>query len=116
MVFTMSVAFVFFLGMFLEPTAMIMLAAPIVSPLLTKLGFDPLWWGLVFMLLLQVAYLSPPFGFTLFYMRGASPDDVGIEEIYLSSLPFICIQFVSLVLLVVFPGIALWLPRYFLGI
>ncbi|MFP4482116.1 MAG: TRAP transporter large permease subunit [Thermovirgaceae bacterium] len=115
MVFAMSVGFVFFLGMFLEPTAMIMLAAPIVSPILTKLGFDPLWWGLVFMVLLQIAYLSPPFGFTLFYMRGASPDDVGIEEIYLSSLPFIGIQFVSLILLVIFPGIALWLPRFLMG-
>ncbi len=115
MVFAVSVLFVFFLGMFLEPTAMIMLAAPIVSPILTRLGFDPLWWGLVFMVLLQVAYLSPPFGFSLFYMRGAAPDHIGIEEIYMSSLPFMGIQFLSLLFLVFFPGIALWLPRLLLS-
>lgn len=115
MVFLASVIFVFFLGMFLEPTAMIMLAAPIVSPILSKLGFDPLWWGLVFMVLLQVAYLSPPFGFSLFYMRGAAPDHIGIEEIYMSGLPFIGLQFLSLVFLVFFPSIALWLPRLLLS-
>lgn len=109
-VFLVSVLFVFFLGMFLEPAAMIMLAAPIVSPVLMKLGFDPLWWGLVFMMLLQVAYLSPPFGFALFYMRGAAPEDVSIEEIYISSLPYIAMQFLGLVIIIGFPSIALWLP------
>lgn len=114
-VFSVAVLFVFFLGMFLEPTAMIMLAAPIVSPILIRLGFDPLWWGLVFMVLLQVAYLSPPFGFSLFYMRGAAPEHIGIEEIYFASIPFIGIQFVSLLFLVLFPGIALWLPHLLLN-
>jgi len=68
-----AIGFVFFLGMFLEPTAMIMLAAPILSPLLKNMGFDPLWWGLIFMMLLQSAYISPPFGFSLFYLKGVVP-------------------------------------------
>ena len=111
MVFAVSVLFVFLLGMFLEPSAMIMLAAPIVSPVLQKLGFDPLWWGLIFMVLLQVSYLSPPFGFALFYMRGVAPEEVNIEEIYMSAIPYIGMQFIGLLLIIIFPDIALWLPH-----
>ena len=69
----MSIMFIFFLGMFLETAGLIMLAAPIVTPVLVRLGFDPLWWGIVFMTLLQVAYISPPFGFALFYLKGVTP-------------------------------------------
>ncbi|GAI85144.1 unnamed protein product, partial [marine sediment metagenome] len=107
----LSAVFVLFLGMFLETVAMIMLAAPIVSPLLVSLGFNPLWWGLIFMMLLQVAYLSPPFGFALFYLKGVTPPKISLEEIYLSSLPFIGIQIVGIILVAMFPILALWLPN-----
>lgn len=110
-IFFVAVFFILILGMFLEPAAMIMLAAPIVSPLIAKAGFDSLWWGLIFMVLLQVAYLSPPFGFTLFYMKGAAPKDVTIEEIYAASLPFIALQLIGLLIIIIFPEIALWLPK-----
>lgn len=113
-VLMVSIVFIFILGMFLEPAAMIMLAAPIVSPLVVNAGYDPLWWGLVFMMLLQVAYLSPPFGFTLFYMRGAAPPEVTIEEIYLAGLPFIGLQLIGLALIIIFPQIPLWLPQLML--
>lgn len=109
-----SIVFIFILGMFLEPAAMIMLAAPIVSPLVVNAGYDPLWWGLVFMMLLQVAYLSPPFGFTLFYMRGAAPSDVSIEEIYMAGLPFIVLQLIGLAIIIICPQIPLWLPQLML--
>ena len=104
-------AFVLFLGMFLETVAMIMLAAPIVSPLLVSLGFNPLWWGLLFMMLLQVAYLSPPFGFALFYLKGVTPPKISLEEIYWASLPFIGIQIIGIAIIMIFPAIALWLPN-----
>lgn len=110
-IFTVAVLFIFVLGMFLEPAAMIMLAAPIVSPLISSAGFNPLWWGLIFMVLLQVAYLSPPFGFTLFYMKGAAPKDVTIEEIYSAAIPFILLQMLGLAIIIAFPKIALWLPQ-----
>jgi len=110
-VLILSTAFILFLGMFLETAAMIMLAAPIVSPLLVSFGFDPLWWGLIFMMLLQVAYLSPPFGFALFYLKGVAPPNISLEEIYLSSLPFIGIQIVGIILVAMFPILALWLPN-----
>lgn len=106
----MAVLFLLFLGMFLETTAMIMLAAPIVSPALASFGFDPLWWGIVFMTLLQIAYLSPPFGFALFYLKGVTPKDVTMEEIYLSSIPFMGLQILVAILLIAFPRLALWLP------
>lgn len=109
-VLALSVVFVLFLGMFLETAALIMLAAPIVSPLIVDLGFDPLWWGLVFNTALQVAFLSPPFGFALFYLKGVTKD-MSIEEIYLSGLPFLGLQVIGLALIMIFPPIAVWLPN-----
>jgi len=110
-VLVLAILFILFLGMFLETVAMIMLAAPIVSPILVTLGFDPLWWGLVFMTLLQVAFLSPPFGFALFYLKGVTPKNIAIEEIYWSSLPFMGLQMLGVILIIVFPGLVMWLPN-----
>jgi tripartite ATP-independent transporter DctM subunit len=110
-VLSLIIIFIVFLGMFLENIAIIMLAAPIVSPLLVLNGFDPLWWGLVFMTLLQIAYLSPPFGLSLFYLKGVTPDNIKIEDIYASSIPFIGIQLLCVVILIAFPAIAVWLPN-----
>lgn len=109
-VLALALVFVLFLGMFLETAALIMLAAPIVSPLVTNLGFDPLWWGLVFNTALQVAFLSPPFGFALFYLKGVTKD-MTIQEIYLAALPFMGLQLIGLALIILFPPIAVWLPN-----
>ena len=109
-VLAMAILFILFLGMFLETVAMIMLAAPIVSPILVTLGFDPLWWGLVFMTLLQVAFISPPFGFALFYLKGVTPKNIPIEEIYWSSMPFMGLQLLGVILIIAFPKLVLWLP------
>lgn len=105
------ILFVVFLGMFLETVAIIMLAAPIVSPILAALGFDPLWWGLLFMMLLQIGFLSPPFGFALFYLKGVTPKDVEIEHLYKAALPYIGMMIIGVILVIIFPGIATWLPN-----
>ncbi|MDK2879313.1 MAG: hypothetical protein PWR06_2029 [Thermoanaerobacteraceae bacterium] len=110
-VLALSIVFIYFLGMFLETTGLIMLAAPIVSPLLVKLGFDPLWWGIVFMTMLQTAFLSPPFGFAIFYLKGVCPKEIKIEELYWSTLPFIALQLIGIFLLIMFPQFAVWLPK-----
>ena len=115
MVFFVSAVFIFILGMFLEPGAIIFLAVPIVAPFLARLGFDPLWVGLVFNVLLQTAYLSPPFGFSLFYLKGCTPDDIDIVDIYKASVPFLLLQIVCITLIFLYPSIVLWLPRYVLG-
>jgi tripartite ATP-independent transporter DctM subunit len=116
MVFFVSVLFIFALGMFLEPGAIIFLAVPILAPILQRLGFDPLWVGLVFNIVLQCGYISPPFGFSLFYLKGAAPDSIGIVDIYKSSLPFLALQLVCVALVFLFPAIILWLPRYVVGL
>ncbi|MDZ7841882.1 MAG: TRAP transporter large permease subunit [Gammaproteobacteria bacterium] len=110
-VLVLSMAFIFFLGMFLETMAVIMLAAPIVSPILVSMGFDPLWWAIIFMTLLQVAYISPPFGVALFYLKGVTPPHIRLSDIYWASLPFIGLQVIAVILIVLFPILGLWLPR-----
>lgn len=115
MVLLLAVLFVFFLGMFLETTAIIMLAAPILSPIMVRLGFHPLWWGLVFMVLLQMSYISPPIGLSLFYMMTATPKDVTTRDVFISALPFLAMQFMMVLILIIFPGIAMYLPRLLLG-
>lgn len=110
-VLLLSIAFIFFLGMFLETMAVIMLAAPIVSPIIAQMGFDPLWWAIIFMTLLQVAYISPPFGVALFYLKGVTPPHIRLSDIYLASLPFIGLQMLAIFLIVLFPTLALWLSR-----
>jgi tripartite ATP-independent transporter DctM subunit len=114
-VFFVSALFIFVLGMFLEPNAIIFLAIPILAPILTRLGFDALWIGLVFNMLLQCGYISPPFGFSLFYLRGCTPDDITLIDIYKSSVPFLVIQVVSIAMIFMFPQIVLWLPKYMMG-
>ncbi len=110
-VLALSIAFVFFLGMFLETAALIMLAAPIVSPVLVTMGFDPLWWGIIFMTLLQIAYISPPFGFALFYLKGVTPPHIKLGDIYMATIPFMAIQLFAVLLIVFFPILGLWLPQ-----
>lgn len=116
MVFLVSAVFIFILGMFLEPGAIIFLAVPIIAPILSRLGFDPLWVGLAFNVLLQSAYLSPPFGFSLFYLKGCTPPDVDIVEIYKASVPFLLLQIVCITTIFMFPEIVMWLPKYIMGL
>lgn len=115
MVFVVSAIFVFLMGMFLEPGAVIFLAVPIIAPILVNLGFDPLWIGLVINVILQSAYISPPFGFSLFYLKGCTPASIDIIEIYKASFPLLCLQTVCVATIFIFPDIVLWLPRYLLG-
>lgn len=105
-----SLGFIFFLGMFLETVGLIMLAAPIVTPILVKLGFDPLWWGIIFMTLIQSAYLTPPFGLALFYLKSVTPENVSLGAIYKASIPFILLQTIGIGLMIAFPVLGLWLP------
>ncbi len=115
MVFVVAAFFVFILGMFLEPGAVIFLAVPIIAPILSRMGFEPLWVGLAINVILQSAYISPPFGFSLFYLKGCTPPDIDIIEIYKASVPLLVLQAVCLIIIFMFPQIVLWLPKYLLG-
>lgn len=110
-VLAFAVIFIFLLGMFLETMALILLAAPIITPVVLAQGFDGLWWALLFMVVLQTAYLTPPFGFAIFYLKSSAPSSVRIEHVYKATLPYIAIQVIFVLLAVIFPGLLTWLPN-----
>ena len=100
----------FVLGMFLDPAGIIMLTTPIFVPIVTELGFDPLWFGILFVINMEMAYITPPFGFNLFIMRGIVPPEIGMTDIYRSIVPFVILQAICLILVMIFPQLATWLP------
>ncbi|WP_113910612.1 TRAP transporter large permease [Roseovarius dicentrarchi] len=100
----------FILGMFLDDFAIVFITVPLFVPIVRDLGFDTTWFAVLFILSMQSAYLTPPFGYNLFYMRSVAPKDVTIGDIYMSALPFVALQILGLFLVFMFPQIALWLP------
>jgi tripartite ATP-independent transporter DctM subunit len=105
-----AVLFLFVLGMFLETMAVILLSAPILTPIIIAQGFDSLWWALLFMVILQTAYLTPPFGFAIFYLKSITTKAITIGHIYRATLPFIGLQVLFVILCIVFPGLLTWFP------
>ena len=103
------------LGTFLDDTAMLVIVAPLYIPLIMKLGFNPIWFGVLYTITCQIAYITPPFGYNLFLMRAMSPPSITIRDIYASILPFGLLMFLTLILIMIFPEIALWLPSQFAG-
>ena len=109
-VFGMQVS-LFFLGMILDPGGIIMITTPIYVPLIKALGFDPVWFGVLFIINMEMAYLTPPFGFNLFYLKSIVPSEITMADIYRSITPFVSIQAICLILIILFPWLALWLPN-----
>jgi len=110
----MIISFVI-MGIFLDDTAMLIIVAPLYIPIIDTLGFSPIWFGVLYVLTCQIAYLTPPFGYNLFLMRAMSPPDFTIKDIYLSVVPFVLLMVVAIALVMIFPQIALWLPERFAG-
>jgi tripartite ATP-independent transporter DctM subunit len=100
------------MGTFLDDTAMLVIVAPLYVPLVGALGFDLIWYGVLYTVTTQIAYMTPPFGYNLFLMRAMAPPEITLRDIYGSILPFVCVMLLALTLLMVFPQIALWLPNY----
>lgn len=109
---TMGILFV--LGMFLDTTAIVVICAPIFAPLVAAAGFDSLWFGTIFQVCIQMAYLTPPFGFSLFYLKGVVPKGITLGDINMSALPFIGLQGIGLLLCIVFPPLAMWGVKVFM--
>ncbi|MEO1292211.1 MAG: TRAP transporter large permease subunit, partial [Pseudomonadota bacterium] len=103
------------LGFFMDWIGILFLTMPVFLPTLQTLGYDPIWFGIVFNLAMQIAYLTPPFGPACFYLRGVAPKGVTLNDIFAAQWPFIGLQIVALVLVVTIPDIALWLPRLVYG-
>ncbi len=108
----MQISF-FLLGMVMDDLPIIMITVPIYVPLIKMLGFDPLWFGILFIVNMQMAYLTPPFGFVLFYMKGVVPPNITMGDIYKSVWPFIFLQALCLGIIMAFPEVVLWLPEQF---
>lgn len=104
-------AIIFFLGFFLDFIEITFVVVPIVAPVLLMMGVDPIWLGIMIAINLQTSFLTPPFGFALFYLRGVAPEEVRTSDIYWGAVPFVLIQIIGLGLLALWPALATWLPR-----
>ncbi|MDP6730133.1 MAG: TRAP transporter large permease subunit, partial [SAR324 cluster bacterium] len=100
------------MGTFLDDTAMLVIVAPLYVPLVRHLGFDLIWYGVLYTITTQIAYMTPPFGYNLFLMRAMAPPEIGVRDIYASIVPFVLVMILALALIIFFPQIALWLPNY----
>ena len=98
------------LGMFMEQISIMLLTVPIFFPLAQTLGFDPIWFGLIMLLALEISFTTPPFGLLLFVMKGVAPPDTKMSEIYRAAFPFILCSLMVVSLLILFPALATWLP------
>jgi tripartite ATP-independent transporter DctM subunit len=100
------------MGMFLDDTAMLVIVAPLYVTLVDQLGYSLIWYGVLYTITCQIAYLTPPFGYNLFLMRAMAPKDYTLPVIYRSVLPFVLLMLLTLIIVMIFPQIALWLPEY----
>ena len=103
------------MGTFLDDTAMLVIVAPLYVPLVKVLGFDLIWYGVLYTITCQIAYMTPPFGYNLFLMRAMAPPEIGLGDIYRSIIPFVLVMTLALALVMIFPQLALWLPEQHYG-
>jgi TRAP-type mannitol/chloroaromatic compound transport system permease large subunit len=101
---------VFVMGMSLDPGGIILLAVPLFSPIVESLGFDLIWFSIIFIMTLQTGYLTPPFGFNLFYMKSVVSPDITMKDIYRAIIPWTMLMLVGILLVMLFPQIVLWIP------
>ena len=115
MVLTIMMATFIVLGIFLDDTAMLVIVAPLYIPLVRELGYDLIWFGVLYTITCQIAYITPPFGYNLFLMRSMAPKEITLVDIYRSIWPFVIMMVGCILLVAIFPGLALWLPNYVYG-
>ena len=111
-IFACIMGVVFLLGFFLDYIEIAFIHLPVIAPILSAMGFDPLWYGVLLGINLQTSFLTPPFGFALFYFRGVAPARVTTGQIYRGIIPFVIIQIIGLMLVAFYPEVATWLPRF----
>ena len=100
----------FLLGMVLDPVGIMLITLPVFLPLVKVHGFDEIWFGILFVVMMEISYMTPPFGFNLFYLRSVAPPDVTMKDIYWSVGPYTVVELCGLFIIILFPAIALWLP------
>ena len=114
-VFAIMMAVVFFMGMFIDWAAILLVVVPIFTPIAMELDFNPLWFAMMVCINLQTSFLTPPFGYSLFYFKGVAPPEYTMGDVYRGIIPFVMIQVFALAILMIFPGIITYLPSIFFG-
>ncbi|HCB13059.1 MAG TPA: C4-dicarboxylate ABC transporter [Gammaproteobacteria bacterium] len=114
-ILAIMMAVVFFLGMFIDWAAILLVTVPIFTPIALDLDFNPLWFAMLVCVNLQTSFLTPPFGYALFYFKGVAPPAYTMGDIYKGIMPFVMIQILGLILMVIFPSLITWLPSVFFG-
>jgi tripartite ATP-independent transporter DctM subunit len=104
-----------FLGMIMDPNGIMMITIPIYVPIITMLGFDPVWFGILFIMNMEIAYLSPPFGWNIFYLKSIVPKEITLLDIYRAIIFFVGLQLIGLTIVMVFPKLSLMLPNLVMG-
>jgi TRAP-type mannitol/chloroaromatic compound transport system permease large subunit len=110
-VILIMMAIVMVLGTFMDWIAIVFICVPVFAPVVVSLGYDPVWFGILFAMNIQIYMLSPPFGPACFYLKSVAPPDVTLQEIFAAVLPFIGLQLIALALVIMIPDIAMWLPN-----
>ena len=114
-VFIIMMAVVFVMGMFIDWAAILLVVVPIFTPIAMDLDFNPLWFAMMVCINLQTSFLTPPFGYALFYFKGVAPPEYSMGDVYRGIIPFVAIQLIGLATLIFFPEIITWLPGVFFG-
>ena len=101
---------VFLLGMVLDPIGIMLITLPVFMPVVISLGFDPIWFGILFVINMEIGYMTPPFGFNLFYLKSVVPPGITMGDIYRSVIPFVIVQIIGMGIIMAYPKMATWLP------
>ena len=99
------------MGCIIDEFIIVIICAPLYTPIAVSLGYDPIWFGIVMILNMEIAIQTPPYGFALFYLKSVAPPDVTMLDIYRSIGPFLAIKLIVLVLCIIFPDLVTWLPN-----
>lgn len=103
------------LGMVLDPVGIMLITLPVFLPIVSAYGFDPIWFGILFIVMMEIGYMTPPFGFNLFYLKGVAPKGITMQTIYASVTPYVFVELFGLLIIILVPSIALYLPELFFG-
>jgi len=106
---------IFIIGFFLDFIEIVFIHVPVLAPIMLEFGFDPLWFCIILAVNLQTSFLTPPFGFSLFYLKAVTPPEVTTGHIYRGIIPFVACQLIGLMIVILYPEIATWLPRKVFG-
>ena len=110
-IMTMAMAILVVMGMFMDIVSVILISTPLLLPMMLEMGHSALWYGIIVGITCEMAVITPPIGLNLFVIKGVSPDHITLQDITMASLPFVFVEIVCLVIFIIWPELALWLPN-----